>query len=85
MANQRTPKFVWKNTARIGYGEDYVSRAEAEELITRLVVLGNGMSVEMMKQMLQGLRDEDFIHAHDNYHQFVLDKGLRTTEHPEPR
>jgi hypothetical protein len=71
----RRPKEVvlkWSQTTKVG-SEQFVSLKEADALVAGLIARGNGMSLEMMKQMLHGLTDRDFISAHDNWQKFVYE------------
>ena len=71
----RRPKEVvlkWSQTTKVG-SEQFVSLKEADALVAGLIARGDGMSLEMMRQMIHGLSDRDFISAHDNWQKFVYE------------
>lgn len=72
----------WRQTIKVGYGEEYVLKKEADEVVDRLIALGDAMSLKMMEQMLNGIRDKEFIDAHNAFQAFVYETGLRPPEHP---
>ena len=73
----------WGQTIKVGYGEEYVLRKEADAVVDRLISLGDKMSLEMMKQMLHGISDQDFISAHYQYQVFVYEKGCQEPKKPD--
>jgi len=70
----------WGQTIKVGYGESYVHQKEADEVVDRLIALGDKMSLEMMRQMLNGLDDVEFIAAHNAFQSFVYEHGLKASE-----
>ena len=49
-------------------------------MVDRLIALGDKMSLEMMRQMLNGLDDVEFIAAHNAFQSFVYEHGLKASE-----
>jgi hypothetical protein len=72
----------WKTTVKIG-NEVFVPKAEADAVVNHLILLGDKMSLEMMKQMLHGISDQDFISAHYQYQVFVYEKGWQEPKKPD--
>jgi len=68
----------------VGSGENYVLKSEADAVVDRLIELGDKMSLEMMKQMVHGLSDQEFISAHNAFQSFVYEHGLETLNTPKP-
>ena len=82
MALLKKRELVWGQTIKVGYGESYVHQKEADEVVDRLIALGDKMSLEMMRQMINGLDDVEFIAAHNAFQSFVYEHGLRPPESP---
>jgi hypothetical protein len=49
---------------------------EAKAMLADLVRLGNQMSLEMQRQMLLGIRDEEFHNAQHNWKQYLCNRAL---------
>lgn len=61
----------WKHTAKMGYGDEYVSRKEADAVVNRLIEIADAMSLQMMTQMMRGLDEREFISSRQVYQDFV--------------
>lgn len=62
----------WSKTTQVG-SEQFVSLKEVDAVVGGLIAHGDAMSLEMMKQMIHGLSDREFISAHDNWQKFVYE------------
>ena len=69
-------RFLWDSTKRLPNGKLMVEVAEVERVVENLRVLGNRMALQMMTQMIKGVREKEFCDSQNNWNRYLFDRAM---------
>lgn len=71
MKKKWAKKFKWQSKVSSPQG-NLISEEEANQTLSKLVKVGDRLSLEMMRQMVLGLSDPEFCRIQATWNQFLL-------------